>query len=121
MKSNWLFAVLLSLPFAGDLRAQGFTDSDVVQGRHRDFTGKPCLETTAGSKPLLSDPHVFSHIVTVENHCPQLIKARICYHGMDSCTDVDLPGGSRKEQVIGIFPAMREFRYDVKEQFKERF
>ena len=117
MKSTWLFAVLLSLPFAGDLLAQGFTNSNVTDGKHHDFAGKPCLETSPSSKALASNSRVFNHIVTAENHCTQRIKARICYHGTDSCTDVEVPGGSRKEQVIGIFPAMQEFRYDVKEQF----
>jgi hypothetical protein len=28
-----------------------------------------------------------------------------------------VPGNSRKEQVIGVFPAMQMFRYEVKEQF----
>jgi hypothetical protein len=28
-----------------------------------------------------------------------------------------VPGNSSKEQIIGVFPAMQIFRYEVKEQF----
>jgi hypothetical protein len=53
----------------------------------------------------------------VDNRCVERIKVRICYHDTDSCVDADVPGRSRKEAVIGVFPAMRTFQYDLKEQF----
>jgi len=119
MKWNWLFPVLLSLSFASDLLAQGFTTSDLGDKRHRDLTGRLCLETTASVQPLASNSKIFNHVVTVGNRCVERIKAQICYHGTDSCTDVEVPGHSRKEQVIGVFPAMKDFRYDTREQFSQ--
>jgi hypothetical protein len=108
-----MFAVL----FPGILLAQGFTTNDVTDRKHRDFAGKPCLETEGTAQPLASNPRVLNHIVNLDNHCVEPVKVRICYHGTDDCTDVDVPPRSRKEQLIGVFPAMQQFRYDVKEQF----
>ena len=115
MKWNCLFGVLVSLLFVNNLRAQGFTTGDANR-KHYDFNGKVCLETTGGAQPLVSNPKIFTHIVSLENRCGERIKAQICYHGADTCTDVDVPARSRKEQVIGVL-AMQQFRYDVKEQF----
>jgi hypothetical protein len=113
---GWI-TVLLSLLLVSDLRAQGFTTSDFTDRKHRDFVGKPCLESAGSAKPLVSNPRVFDHIVSLENHCTEPIKAKICYRDFDSCTEVDVPAHSRTEQVIGIFPAIQQFRYDVKERF----
>jgi hypothetical protein len=117
MKWSWLFAVLLSLPFASDLLAQGFMTSDVADRRHLDFVSKPCLQTGGSSKSLPSNSRVFNHIVSLDNHCAEQITVRICYHRSDACTVVNVPGGSHREQIIGAFPAMQTFQYDVREQF----
>jgi hypothetical protein len=117
MKWNWLFAALISLPYANGLLAQGFMTSNVGDRKHLDFLGKPCLETSGTAKPLASNPRILDHIVSLENRCIERIKVRICYHETEDCTDVEVPGRSRKEQVIGVFPAMQQFRYDIKEQF----
>ncbi len=102
---------------AAPLLAQGYTTSDLADRQHRDFVGKPCLQTSGIARPLASDPHILNHSVSLDNHCPERIKVTICYHGTDDCTDVVVPPSSRKEQIIGVFPAMQQFRYDVKEQF----
>jgi hypothetical protein len=121
MKWLWLAAPLLPLFLAGSLLAQGFTSSDLGERKHRDFVGKPCLETSSESQPLASNPRILNHSVTLENHCFELIKVTVCYHGTDACTDVNVPARSRKQQVIGVFPALEQFRYDVKEKFKDQF
>jgi hypothetical protein len=110
-------SLILAVLFSETLLAQGFTSSDVTDRKHRDFAGKPCLETGGAAQPLASNPRVLNHIVSLDNHCVERIKVRICYHGTEDCTDVDVPPRSRKEQVIGVFPAMQQFRYDVREQF----
>jgi hypothetical protein len=110
-------AVLLLLLFSCDLLAQGFTADDTLVRKHRDYAGKPCLETTGISRPLASNPRILNHAVSLENRCFDRIKVKVCYYHTDSCTDVDMPGNSRKEQIIGVFPAMQLFRYEVKEQF----
>jgi hypothetical protein len=112
-------ALMLAVLCSEALRAQGFTTSDLADRKHRDFAGKPCLETDGTTQPLASNPRVLNHIVSLDNHCLEQIKVRICYHGTEDCTDVDVPPRSRKEQLIGVFPAMQQFRYDVKEQFSD--
>ncbi|WP_247398288.1 hypothetical protein [Bradyrhizobium sp. 76] len=110
--------VLLVAVFCSEvLRAQGFVGSDSFSPQHRDFAGKACLETRGLSRPLASNPKILNHSVVLDNHCVDRIKAKVCYYGTDHCTDVEVLGKSRKEQVIGVFPAMQMFRYAVKEQF----
>jgi hypothetical protein len=109
--------MLLAVLCSESLFAQGFTDNDRLDPRHRDFGGKACLESSGLSRPLASNPRILNHSVVLDNHCVDRIKAKVCYYGTDECTDVEVPGNSRKEQVIGVFPAMQTFRYAVKEQF----
>jgi hypothetical protein len=109
------FFILYAL--SGWSSAQGFTDSDSLAQKHRDYAGRPCLETNGVSQPLASNHRILNHAVSLNNHCPVRIKAKVCYYKSDDCTDVEVPGNSRKEQVIGVFPAMQMFRYEVKEQF----
>ena len=116
-KWHWTTAPLLPLLFAAPLLAQGFTSSDLADRKHRDFVGRPCLVTSGEAQPLTSNPRISNHVVILDNHCPDRIKVRVCYHGTNECTDVDVPPRGRKEQIIGVLPAMRQFRYDVKEQF----
>lgn len=115
----WSGQAILTLVvlFSSPLLAQGFTTSDLGDRKHRDFVGKPCLQTAGESQPLTSNPRIMNHVVILDNHCPDRIRAKVCYHDTNECTDVDVPPRARKEQIIGVFPAMRLFRYDVKEQF----
>jgi hypothetical protein len=69
------------------------------------------------SQPLRSNPRILNHAVSIDNHCIDTIKVKVCYYRSDECSDVQVPGHSRKEQIIGVFPAMQLFRYEVKEQF----
>lgn len=117
MRWSGLAILILAVLSATPLLAQGFTSSDLADRKHRDFVGKPCLQTSGEAQPLTSDPHVSNHVVILDNHCPDRIKAKVCYHGTNACTDVDVPPRARKEQIIGVLPAMPQFRYDVKEQF----
>jgi hypothetical protein len=109
--------IILTVLFSENLSAQGYTSSDSVDRKHRDFAGKPCLATSGVAHPLASNPRILNHSVSLDNHCTEPIKAKVCYYNTDECTNVDVPGNSRKEQVIGVFPAMQQFRYEVKEQF----
>jgi hypothetical protein len=107
----------LLLVFSDGLFAQGFTEGDGVERKHRDVAGKPCLVTQGVSRPTASNPRILNHSVSLDNHCSYRIKAKVCYYKTDDCTEVEVPGKSSKEQVIGVFPAMQVFRYDVREQF----
>jgi hypothetical protein len=117
MKWDWLRGLLVSLWFASPLLAQGYTTSELGERKHRDFVGKPCLESNGASQPLASNPRIHNHSVILDNHCFDRIKVTVCYHNTSDCTDVDVPPRSRKEQIIGVFPAMQQFRYDIKEKF----
>jgi hypothetical protein len=85
--------------------------------KHLDFAGKPCLSTEGVARPLSSNPRIMNHVVTFNNHCFERIRLKVCYSGTDDCTDVEVPPYGRKEQIIGVLPALQLFRYDVKEQF----
>jgi hypothetical protein len=117
MTSRIPVALVLTVLFSNDLLAQGFTESDSVERKHRDYMGKPCLVTSGVSRPLASSRRISNHSVSLDNHCVDRIKVKVCYYKTDDCKDVDVPGNSRKEQIIGTFPALQLFRYEVKEQF----
>jgi hypothetical protein len=117
MRWSGSVVVILILLFSQSVSAQGYTTNDIGDRIHRDFAGKPCLETNGNSSPLASNPKILNHSVVLDNRCFERIKAKVCYHGSDECSDVEVPPRSRKEQVIGVFPAMQLFRYDVREQF----
>lgn len=117
MRRIALTAVLILFSCSNRLAAQGFAESDGLAQMHRDYAGKPCLVTSGASQPLASNPHILNHAVILDNHCSDRIKAKVCYYKSKDCTDVEVPGHSRKEQIIGVFPAMQMFRYEVKEQF----
>jgi hypothetical protein len=85
--------------------------------QHLDFAGKPCLSTEGAARPLASNARIMNHVVSFDNHCSDRIKLKVCYADTEDCTDVEVPGYGRKDQVIGIFPALQLFRYEVKEQF----
>lgn len=111
-------AVLVPIVFLSRVVfAQGILGSDPASGKHLDLAGKPCLESSGSATPLASNPRIQNHLVSLNNHCPNPIKAKVCYYKTDECMDVDVPGHSRREQVLGVFPAIQLFRYEVKEQF----
>jgi hypothetical protein len=96
--------------------AQGFTASNAPALLHRDFAAKPCLQVNGISRAHVMAPTVFDHVLDIENRCIQAIKAKVCYHKTEQCIVVKAQGRTRKEYVLGSFPAMSQFRYDVKEQ-----
>ena len=99
------------------LFAQGFGSSDVADRKHLDLAGKPCIETSGRAVPLASNPKIQSHLVTLSNRCIDQIKLKLCYYKTDDCMDVEVPGRARKEQLLGVFPQLQLFKYQVKEQF----
>jgi hypothetical protein len=90
-------------------------NTDVL--RHRDFAGKPCLEISGFARPHVVNPNLFDHVISANNHCIQPLKVKVCYARSDHCIRLDVPGRARKEDILGIMPAMKEFRFDFKEQF----
>jgi hypothetical protein len=83
---------------------------------HLDPMGKPCVAVSAFARAQTLNPNIFDHTIFAQNHCSQAIKLKICYFGSQSCIAVDVPGYGRKEVVLGIYPALKEFRYEYVEQ-----
>jgi hypothetical protein len=117
----WISGIVIvtALSFIHGAAAQGLgiAENKVGARRHLDYVGKPCLTTSGVARPLATNPRILNHSVSLENHCFEPIKAKVCYYGSDECTDVTVPPHGIKEQVIGVFPAMQMFRYEVKESF----
>ena len=80
-------------------------------------TGKPCLTIQGYAKPQTINPHIFEHWVGVANGCGQDIKLRVCYFGSQDCIPLDVPPWGRKDSVLGIYPALPDFRFEAREQF----
>jgi hypothetical protein len=112
-----VLTALWSSAACAQVQGLGVAENDLAARRHLDFNGKPCLQSSGTSKPLASNPRILNHAVVLENHCSEKIKAKVCYYRSDECTDVEVPPRSQREQIIGVFPAMQTFRYEVREQF----
>ena len=84
---------------------------------HMSPTGKPCLTITKRAKAQLINPKIFEHWVVATNACGQRIKLKVCYSGTQDCVVVDVPPFGEKETEIGIFPALKYFQIETKEQF----
>jgi len=119
MRYASLTVALLSVALSRSLATEGpgIAESDVGTRKHLDFAGKPCLRSEGVARPLVSNPRIMDHAVSLDNHCAEAIRVKVCYYRSDDCTEVVVPGYGRKDQVIGVFPAMQLFRYEVQEQF----
>jgi hypothetical protein len=85
--------------------------------RHRALTGKPCLTVAGVARPHLIDRKLYDHVITASNACPQRIAIRVCYYRTDDCIPMEIPGGQRKEAVLGTLPATKEFGFEFREKF----
>lgn len=93
----------------------GITNSVVKV--HLAPTGKPCVRVEAYSKAQTINPNIFEHVISATNNCSQRIKMEVCYYKTQHCILVDLPPYDRKQTVLGIYPALKEFRYEYTEKF----
>jgi hypothetical protein len=93
------------------------SSQDKAVKAHLNPTGKPCLTVQGYAQPQKISPNIFNHMIIVSNGCSQLIKMQICYYRSQHCLRVEIPGYTRKEAVLGILPAMKEFRFEYREQF----
>jgi hypothetical protein len=84
---------------------------------HRNPTGQPCLTVNGFSQPQTINPKIFTHTIFANNGCSQPIKMQVCYYKSQHCVPVDVPGYGRKEAVLGVLPAMKDFRFEYREQF----
>ena len=92
------------------------TPNDALR-HHLGPTGKPCLSLAAHAQAQTLNPHIFEHWIDATNTCGQDIKVQVCYFGTEDCIAMDVPPYGRKNAVLGIYPAMTDFRYEAKEKF----
>jgi hypothetical protein len=94
---------------------QASTGTEIL--RHRGPTGKPCLEVGAYARPHTVAPNVYDHVIDATNSCPQRITIRVCYYQTQNCVPLEIPGGERKQAILGTLPAVKEFRFEFVERF----
>jgi hypothetical protein len=85
--------------------------------RHRSATGVPCLTVSGLARPHTVSPNVYDHVISVKNSCPQRIAMRVCYYKSQDCVPMEIPGGERREAVLGSLPSVRDFRFEFREKF----
>ena len=85
--------------------------------QHLAPTGRPCLAISGYAMAQKINPHIFEHRITARNSCGQNIKVKVCYHKTEDCIMIDVPPWDRKDSVLGIYPALGDFKFDAKEQF----
>ncbi|MGE3149032.1 MAG: hypothetical protein AB7K04_08200, partial [Pseudorhodoplanes sp.] len=92
--------------------------SEMLARRHMGFNGKPCLTVQGYSRPQTVNPNIFEHVILANNSCSQLIKLQVCYYkNINRCLPMAVSGGQKQELVLGIYPALRDFRYEFRELF----
>jgi hypothetical protein len=84
---------------------------------HLDPTGKPCVDISAFARPQIVNPKMFDHTIVAHNRCSQPINLKVCYYGSQSCIPVDVSAYGQKQAVLGVFPTLRDFRYEYTEKF----
>lgn len=91
--------------------------SDLAPHQHLRIDGQPCLSVFAGAQRQKADPKIFDHMIFAKNECSQAIKIRVCYYKSPDCIQMEVPPYGRKQATLGIFPAIKEFQYEFREQF----
>lgn len=86
---------------------------------HLGPTGKPCLTVQGYAKPQIVNPNIFTHMIIASNDCSQSIKMKVCYYQSQQCIPLTVPEYGRNEVVLGIMPAMTQFRFEYQEQFNQ--
>jgi hypothetical protein len=90
---------------------------DDLARHHRGPTGSACLAIRGYAKPETINKDIYQHLIKATNGCGQAIKFQVCYYKTEHCIDMNVPAWEQKESVLGIFPALKGFRFEVKEQF----
>jgi hypothetical protein len=112
-----LFFVFCGQSFGQNTIGGLLPNSKGLNRQHMAPTGKPCLALRGYAQAQTINPHIFEHRVVATNSCGLNIKVKVCYHMSEDCITIDVPPWARKDSVLGIYPALRDFKYDAKEQF----
>lgn len=94
---------------------------------HTGFNGQPCLTLKGfvkaqdanefASTPPATASDIYEHWVRATNSCGENVKVKVCYHDSDHCITMNVPAWGQSQSILGIFPALTEFRFDATEQF----
>jgi len=85
--------------------------------RHRGPTGNACLAVAGHARSHTIDPKLYDHVINVTNSCAQRIALQICYYRSQECISMEIPGGERKEAILGTLPSVKDFRFEFREKF----
>jgi hypothetical protein len=120
----WFLLPIIFALFAGNAIAQeilvqgGFPPvQDGVAKHHMSPLGRACLTIVGYAKPELVNKNIYQHWIRAANDCGQNIKVRVCYYETQDCIEMSVPPWEKKDSILGIFPALKRFRFEVKEQF----
>jgi hypothetical protein len=97
-------------------RPRGSTSKSFLTLLHRWSGAVMCQAYLCGAEPR--HPRIYeTEIANEDIYQHWIIKVRVCYYKTDHCIDMDVPAWEKKESVPAIFPALKRFQFDVKEQF----
>jgi hypothetical protein len=85
------------------------------RSRHYSSTGKPCIALASRATPQRINKNIYEHWIIATNSCGQNIKVQVCYQKTDDCIVMNVPPWESKNSVLGIYPNVRDFQYDAKE------
>ncbi len=105
---------LIAACVAGDIesaKAQTFGQTGI---HSVDIFGKQCFKVQGIARTQLNAPHLFDHVIMVDNQCFKPIKFKVCYTRSETCTAMAIPARSVKEGWLGSSP-MRFFQYDIRD------
>jgi hypothetical protein len=103
-------------PFQNRLTLQNEGDNAALTV-HRDSFGRPCLNIEGVSRKDIVNPNIYQHVISVYNQCLTMVKVHVCYYHSDHCIDMSVPGSQRRDNILGIYPNMRYFRFSYQEKF----
>jgi len=114
---------LLLFYFGQPVEAQSFTPflsqppPNGTVRQHMSPTGKACVTLTKNTKQETVNKDIYQHWINATNTCGQLIKLKVCYYGTRDCVALNAPPYGKQSTILGIFPALKDFRYSYTEQF----
>jgi hypothetical protein len=125
MLHTWLISSICFALLGGHALAQSvvspsgstFALPNELGRHHMGPNGKPCLAVAGYAKSQVINKNIYEHWISATNSCGQSIKLRVCYHGTDDCIVMNVPPWESKNSVLGIYPIVKDFQYDAKEQF----
>ena len=112
-------AIVGSTPgFTSDLRPPSARfGSSQTPKLHIGTNGKPCIYVVGQARAQTINPNVFEHVLILNNSCGLPIKLRICYYGTETCNDASIAAFARRQEIFGIMPNAKDFRFEYREYF----